>query len=133
MKPMRLLAVAAVGTLMLATGGVAGAAAPDEGLGVSGTALGADKIGYSKNMKHMSNTPHVGPFAGQFGTDLAFQGDRAYVGNYQGFIIYDISEPSAPVTLAQVDCPGSQNDISVRATSCSCRPTPPAPTTAARA
>ena len=72
-----------------------------------------DQIGYSKNIKHLSNTPHVGPFAGQFGTDLAFQDDRAYVGNYQGFIIYDISEPSAPVTLAQVNCPGSQNDITV--------------------
>ena len=109
----RLLAVAAAGTLMVALGGV-GAASAGDGLGVSGTALKPDQIGYSKNIKHMSNTPHVGPFAGQFGTDLAFQGDRAYVGNYQGFIIYDISEPSAPVTLAQVNCPGSQNDISVR-------------------
>jgi len=113
MKRMRLLAVAAAGTLMVALGGV-GAASAGGGLDVSGTDLAADQVGYSSNIKHMSNTPHVGPFAGQFGTDLAFQGDRAYVGNYQGFIIYDISEPSAPVTLAQVNCPGSQNDISVR-------------------
>ena len=97
---------------MVAMGGV-GAASAGDGLGVSGTALEPDQIGYSKNIKHLSNTPHVGPFAGQVGSDLAFQDDRAYVGNYQGFIIYDISEPSAPVTLAQVNCPGSQNDITV--------------------
>ena len=128
----RLLAVAAAGTLMVALGGV-GAASAGDGLGVSGTALEPDQIGYSKNIKHLSNTPHVGPFAGQFGTDLAFQDDRAYVGNYQGFIIFDISEPAAPVTLAQVNCPGSQNDITVAATWSTSPPTPPAPTTAARA
>ena len=134
MKPMRLLAVAAVGTLMLATGGVAGAANPKDGLGVSGTALAPDQVGYSKNMKHMSNTPHVGPFAGQFGTDLAFQGKYAYAGNYDGFLIYDICNPKAPRTVAQVLCPGSQNDISRLAATCSsCRPTPRAATTAARA
>ena len=97
---------------MVALGGVGSASAGD-GLGVSGTGLAPDQIGHSKNIQHLSNTPHVGPFAGQFGTDLAFQDDRAYVGNYQGFIIYDISEPSAPETLAQVNCPGSQNDITV--------------------
>ncbi|MFQ6171029.1 LVIVD repeat-containing protein [Oryzobacter sp. R7] len=98
---------------MTALGGI-GAASAGDGLGVSGTALAPDQIGYSKNIKHLSNTPHVGPFVGQFGTDLAFQGNRAYVGNYQGFIIYDISDPEAPVTLSQVNCPGAQNDISVR-------------------
>jgi hypothetical protein len=112
MTRFRYLAAAAAGTLLTALGGVATASAGD-GLGLSGTQLAADQIGYSKNIEHISNTPHVGPFAGQFGTDLAFQGDRAYVGNYQGFIIYDISEPTAPVTLAQVNCPGAQNDISV--------------------
>ena len=48
------------------------------------------------------------------GTDLAFQKQRAVVGNYNGFAIYDISEAGAPEVVAQVNCPGSQNDISVR-------------------
>ncbi len=100
---------------MVALGGVSAASAGD-GLNVSGTALAPDQIGYSKNIKHMSNTPLAGTFAlpGAFGTDLAFQGDRAYVGNYNGFAIYDISEAGAPEVIAQVNCPGSQNDISVR-------------------
>ena len=37
----------------------------------------------------------------------------AYVGNYNGFTIYDISNPSAPTRLSQVSCPGSQNDVTV--------------------
>ena len=48
------------------------------------------------------------------GTDLAFQKQRALVGNYNGFAIYDISSPSAPEVIAQVSCPGPQNDISGR-------------------
>jgi hypothetical protein len=100
---------------MVALGGVSAASAGD-GLNVSGVDLAPDQIGYSKNIKHMSNTPLAGDFAlpGAFGTDLAFQDDRAYVGNYNGFAIYDISDAGAPEVIAQVNCPGSQNDISVR-------------------
>ena len=113
----KLLAVVAAGTLMTALGGVgvAVAAEPGPSVGVSGTALDVNQIGLSKNIEHVSNTPAVGPFAapGAFGTDIAFQDDRAYVGNYNGFTIYDISDPKAPQTLSQVLCPGAQNDITV--------------------
>ena len=113
----KLLAVAAAGTLMTALGGVgvAVAAEPGPSVGVSGTALDVNQIGLSKNIEHVSNTPAVGPFAAPFafGTDMAFQDDRAYVGNYNGFTIYDISDPKAPQTLSQVLCPGAQNDITV--------------------
>ena len=100
---------------MVALGGVSTASAGD-GLNVSGVDLAPDQIGYSKNIKHMSNTPLAGTFAlpGAYGTDLAFQGNRAFVGNYNGFAIYDISDAEAPEVIAQVNCPGSQNDISVR-------------------
>lgn len=46
-------------------------------------------------------------------SDLAFWGDRAYVGNYRGFRIFDISNPVSPALLSEVDCDGPQNDISV--------------------
>ena len=46
-------------------------------------------------------------------SDLAFWGDYAFQGNYNGFQIIDISEPHAPKVVAKKDCPGSQNDISV--------------------
>ena len=111
MRPFRLAATAAGAALVLG-GGVSAASAGD-GVGLSGTDLAPDQVGRSANIEHLANVPHVGPFVGQFGTDIAFQEDRAYVGNYQGFVIYDISDPSDPQTLSQVNCPGSQNDVTV--------------------
>ena len=46
-------------------------------------------------------------------TDLAFQGDMAFVGNYRGFNIYDVSDPANPVLRTSVVCPGGQGDLSV--------------------
>jgi hypothetical protein len=46
-------------------------------------------------------------------TDLAFRGDHAFVGNYHGFQVYDISDPRNPRLRAAVVCPGGQGDISV--------------------
>jgi hypothetical protein len=50
------------------------------------------------------------PFAN---SDLAFQGDHAFVGNFNGFNIYDISNPAAPTLRTSVVCPGGQGDVSV--------------------
>ncbi len=47
------------------------------------------------------------------GSDLAFWGARAYAGNYGGFRIFDISQPSSPRLLSDVRCFGPQNDVSV--------------------
>ena len=47
------------------------------------------------------------------GTDIAFQDDKAFVGNYDGFSIIDVRNPKKPKTIVQVKCPGSQNDITV--------------------
>lgn len=106
-------AAAVTAGLVVALGAGTGAAIAGDGVGVSGTALQVDQIGRSANVEFLTNVPHTGPFTGQFGTDIAFQGDRAYVGNYNGFIIYDISNPASPKTLSQVLCPGSQNDVTV--------------------
>ncbi len=71
------------------------------------------KIDRSSNMNVIARVPLADDFVGQTGSDLAFKGNHAYVGNYQGFAVYDISQPAAPQRVAQVTCPGSQNDISV--------------------
>ncbi|MGL5852012.1 MAG: hypothetical protein ACRCZD_14640, partial [Phycicoccus sp.] len=105
-------AAVAASALVALVGGVTTASARDA-VGVGGTDLAPDQIGRSANIKPLSNTPHLGPFVGQFGTDIAFQGNRAYVGNYQGFIIYDIRKPESPQILSQVNCPGSQNDVTI--------------------
>ena len=77
--------------------------------------LGVDEIASSPNMRLVANVPKTGPFAptGAFNSDLAFQGKYAYQGNYEGIAVWDISENDAPQLVAQVHCPGSQNDVSV--------------------
>ncbi|MEU2571662.1 LVIVD repeat-containing protein [Streptomyces althioticus] len=72
---------------------------------------GQDEIVHSANITHVANIPK--DVLSGFNTDLAFQGKYAFAGNYDGFRIFDISNPKKPKTVAQVLCPGSQNDISV--------------------
>ncbi|MGH9323020.1 MAG: LVIVD repeat-containing protein [Vicinamibacteria bacterium] len=46
-------------------------------------------------------------------TDLAFSGDRLFVGNFHGFNTYSIEDPTTPKHLVSVVCPGGQGDVSV--------------------
>ncbi|WP_435737415.1 carbohydrate-binding protein [Cellulosimicrobium sp. PMB13] len=77
--------------------------------------LAPGEVAGSPNLTHVANIPKNGAFApeGQYSSDLAFQGRYAFAGNYGGFTVYDVADPTAPEQVAQVVCPGSQNDISV--------------------
>lgn len=77
----------------------------------SGKIPAPDEIVHSANIKHLANIPKDA-LPGT-NSDLAFQGKYAFAGNYDGFRIFDISNPKKPRTVSQVLCPGSQNDISV--------------------
>jgi hypothetical protein len=77
----------------------------------NGEIPGQDEIVHSENIQHLANIPKD-TLAGT-NSDLAFQGKYAFAGNYDGFRIFDISNPKSPKTVSQVLCPGSQNDISV--------------------
>ena len=68
-------------------------------------------------------------------SDLAFTGNYAIQGNYNGFEIFDISNPAKPVLVQTYVCPASQNDVSVYRTCSSCRRKRPtaAPTAASAA
>ena len=81
----------------------------------SGAALGEGQLASTPNMHLLANLPKSGPFAGEtaFNSDLAFWGRYAIQGNYNGFQITDIADPQAPRMVSQVNCPGSQNDVSV--------------------
>ncbi|WDV49847.1 hypothetical protein PV963_05470 [Streptomyces coeruleorubidus] len=77
----------------------------------NGEIPGQDEIVHSANIEHVANIPK--DVLSGTNSDLAFQGRYAFAGNYDGFRIFDIANPRAPKTVAQVLCPGSQNDISV--------------------
>src|SRR5215203_6843728 len=46
-------------------------------------------------------------------SDLAFQGNYLFQGNFYGLNIYDISNPAKTSLLTSMICPGGQNDVSV--------------------
>jgi len=46
-------------------------------------------------------------------SDLAFQGNHLFQGNFYGLNIYDISNPAKTELLTTMVCPGGQNDVSV--------------------
>jgi len=46
-------------------------------------------------------------------SDLAFTGKYTVQGHYNGFDIYDISNPEEPKLAQRYSCPASQNDVSV--------------------
>ncbi|MFI1354228.1 LVIVD repeat-containing protein [Streptomyces sp. NPDC020898] len=77
----------------------------------AGEIPGVDEIVHSDNITHLTNIPKDA-LPGT-NSDLAFQGKYAFSGNYDGFRVFDISNPKSPKTVSQVLCPGSQNDISV--------------------
>src|SRR5882724_11808530 len=46
-------------------------------------------------------------------SDLAFQGNHLFLGNFYGVNIYDISNPAKTALLTSMICPGGQGDVSV--------------------
>jgi hypothetical protein len=46
-------------------------------------------------------------------SDLAFTGNYVFQGNYSGWQVWDISNPSHPTLETSYVCPGSQSDVSV--------------------
>ncbi len=46
-------------------------------------------------------------------SDLAFQGNHLFQGNFYGVNIYDISNPANTTLLTSMVCPGGQGDVSV--------------------
>ena len=65
------------------------------------------------NLRMLATVPSPSPFDENTNSDLAFTGDYAIQGNYNGFVIWDISNPSRPRVTLPYLCPASQSDVSV--------------------
>ncbi|HEX2166246.1 MAG TPA: hypothetical protein VHG09_03310 [Longimicrobiales bacterium] len=65
------------------------------------------------NLRVLSQTQPPEAFIGVTNSDLAFTGPYAIQGNYNGFIVWDISNPNAPTLEEGHVCPASQSDVSV--------------------
>ena len=103
------------------------AAAPDAGAQAADPRVGLAPGRYVpaaeaiRNLERVSFTARPARFfnpnnANDFGfanTDLAFAGNRVYMGNYSGIQIWDISDPTTPTLAGGIVCPGGQADVSV--------------------
>jgi hypothetical protein len=123
MQLARALRVAAIGLGILAALPVtASAQLPTTNDPRVGLAPGFENPGVAANgIRHLANRPKPPGFSdpanpGNFGfltSDMAFQGDYAFVGNFNGYNIYNIANPSSPSLTTSVICPGGQGDVSV--------------------
>src|SRR4029434_8454995 len=87
------------------------APSPDPRVGLSAGRWDAGQAAW--NMRMISTTPPSDASAGATHSDLAFMGKYVVQGNYNGFEIWDISNPEKPVLANAFMCPASQNDVSV--------------------
>jgi hypothetical protein len=65
------------------------------------------------NMELVSTTPPPEAFVGVTNSDLAFKGNYAIQGNYNGVQVWDIADPRDPDLVIGFVCPASQSDVSV--------------------
>jgi hypothetical protein len=65
------------------------------------------------NLKVVAKAVSPPGFLEQVNSDLAFTGNYAIQGNFNGPVIWDISNPASPVLVTAYECPASQNDVSV--------------------
>jgi hypothetical protein len=65
------------------------------------------------NLRLVSNTPPPKDFLGSTNSDLAFTGPYVIQGNYNGFQVWDVSDPARPALVTAYLCPASQSDVSV--------------------
>jgi len=64
-------------------------------------------------MRLVSNELPKEPFIGVTHSDIGFLGKYAIQGNYDGYQIWDISNPRSPKIYDEYVCRGSQSDVSV--------------------
>ncbi|REL38515.1 hypothetical protein DYD21_00780 [Rhodohalobacter sp. SW132] len=84
---------------------------PDPRVGLQAGLFDAEETIWNLNL--LSATPPPEAFLGSWGTDLAFKDNYAIQGNYDGFIVWNISDPANPEVAIDFKCPASQSDVSV--------------------
>jgi LVIVD repeat len=83
---------------------------PDPRVGLKAGKMDAGEAVW--NLRVVSKTPPSQQFVDVTNSDLAFNGHYAIQGNYNGWQIWDISNPSKPSLTDAYVCPASQSDVS---------------------
>ena len=93
------------------TGVMMAAPSPDPRVGLRAGLMNAAEASW--NLRVVSETQPPAGFLGVTNSDLAFTGNYAIQGNYNGFQVWDISNPAHPTLKTSYVCPASQSDVSV--------------------
>ena len=64
-------------------------------------------------MRLVVNRPSPPEFEGKTNSDLAFLRNYVIQGNYDGFMVWDVANPTRPNLVRTFVCPASQSDVSV--------------------
>ena len=68
----------------------------------------------NSNIDILGENLHLAEYPVESSSDLAFWGDLAYQGNYDGFRVLDVSDPNAPeLEVWHDDCDGGQGDVMI--------------------
>ena len=87
------------------------APSPDPRIGLHAGLYNAGEAAW--NLRLLSTTPPQDKFVGSTNSDLAFLGQYVIQGNYNGYQIWDITDPRHPTLKVGNYCPASQSDVSV--------------------
>ncbi|MEX0722282.1 MAG: hypothetical protein WD053_00310 [Gracilimonas sp.] len=84
---------------------------PDPRVGLEAGLFDAEEAIWNLNL--LSQTPPPENFVGVTNSDLAFKDNYAFQGNYNGVIVWDVTNPRSPELVVDYLCPASQSDVSV--------------------
>lgn len=87
------------------------APSPDPREGLNAGLFDAEEAFWNLEMIAQERPPK--DFIGVTNSDLAFKENYVIQGNYNGFMVWDISNPSDPELVVDFLCPASQSDVSV--------------------
>src|SRR5437899_870714 len=87
------------------------APSPDRRVGLRAGEMNAGEATW--NLRVVSKTRPSEKFAGVTNSDLSFSGPYAIQGNYNGYQVWDITNPKKPRLKIGYLCPASQSDVSV--------------------
>jgi hypothetical protein len=107
-----LLAAVTPSSLLAQGGGMSGAApSPDPRVGLRAGLYDAAEATW--NMRVVSRTKPSEKFVTSTNSDLSFTGKYVIQGSYNGFQVWDITNPAQPTLAIGYFCPASQSDVSV--------------------
>jgi len=89
----------------------ASAPKPDPRVGLKAGLNNAEQASW--NLRVVSTTLPSEKFVGSTNSDLSFTGQYVIQGSYNGFQVWDISNPAQPSLRIGYFCPASQSDVSV--------------------